>query len=215
MFDRLTGQRRPKLDGVGGTYALLTGDVLVHGPGPQGGLTAHVADQGDRLARFDGNHLIATATVSYLHTDNQLRALDRADFSQRTARRAQLVEQRDRLGVRLANPQPRGGTEEIASLRAQWETTSQQIDALAKELAESPRVLWETACDCPYSLILAGDRLLAGGDDKVAAFDARSGQREWQETVAGRACGLAAANGRLYVSTDAGTIHSFAARGTP
>ncbi len=46
-------------------------------------------------------------------------------------------------------------------------------------------------------------------DDEVAAFDIASGNKIWSAPVRGRACGLAVANGGLYVSTDAGIVYAF------
>ena len=77
------------------------------------------------------------------------------------------------------------------------------------------KTLWETPCECPYELILAGDTLFAGGRDRVAAFDSRAGSKLWQGPVIGRAYSLALAGGRLLASTDEGTIHCFTSNGTP
>lgn len=73
--------------------------------------------------------------------------------------------------------------------------------------------LWSTSADFPFSLILAGTHLYAGGLDKVAAFDSSTGKKVWQGAVEGRAKGLTAANGRLLVSTDTGKVFSFTASG--
>jgi len=70
--------------------------------------------------------------------------------------------------------------------------------------------LWSVTCDSPYySLIMAGDVLFAGGTNKVTAHDSISGNEIWSKPVHGRARGLAAANGRLFVSTDSGSIYMF------
>ena len=81
------------------------------------------------------------------------------------------------------------------------DTELQAIDRASKE------VLWTVPCDCPYSLILAGDMLLAGGANQVVAFRMSDGAKVWSVSVSGRAYGLAVANGRLFVSTDTGAIH--------
>lgn len=71
------------------------------------------------------------------------------------------------------------------------------------------RELWRHSGRYPYSLILAGDALYAGGKDTVIALSADDGRVLWQGGVAGRAHGLAVADGALFVSTDQGVIHSF------
>jgi outer membrane protein assembly factor BamB len=45
----------------------------------------------------------------------------------------------------------------------------------------------------------------------VFAFDAATGKELWAASVTGKVHGLAVANGRLFVSTDLGTIHCFRA----
>ncbi len=73
------------------------------------------------------------------------------------------------------------------------------------------RPLWTKAAAYPYALIMAGQTLIAGGNNAVAAFDAASGAQIWTHAVQGRAYGLAVANGQLVVSTDQGAIHCFSA----
>ncbi len=73
----------------------------------------------------------------------------------------------------------------------------------------SRKEIWHQACDCPNALILAGDILYAGGTDKIAAFRTSDGRRVWETAVAGRAFGLAVADGALFVSTDEGGIYCF------
>jgi outer membrane protein assembly factor BamB len=69
--------------------------------------------------------------------------------------------------------------------------------------------IWTMKVSYPYSLILAGTTLFAGGEHEVAAFDAASGNKIWSSPVNGRAYGLAVANGGLFVSTDTGCLYGF------
>lgn len=75
-----------------------------------------------------------------------------------------------------------------------------------KTLAQTWRINVPHACE----MLLAGDVLFVGGRDAVFAYRAGDGQILWRQPVHGRAHGLAAANGRLLVSTDEGHIHCFA-----
>jgi len=68
---------------------------------------------------------------------------------------------------------------------------------------------WSKPCEYPYELIVAGETLFAGGRDAVAAFSAKDGTLLWKGKVAGKAYGLAAAAGRLLVSTGEGAIYCF------
>jgi outer membrane protein assembly factor BamB len=70
--------------------------------------------------------------------------------------------------------------------------------------------IWSVPCESPYyCLIMAGDVLFAGGTNKVAAHSSSDGHELWSKPVYGRTRGLAAANGKLFVSTDTGEIYMF------
>ena len=71
-------------------------------------------------------------------------------------------------------------------------------------------VRWRVERPDVASIILAGDRLIAGCKDEVVMYDAASGAEVWKEKVDGVAAGLTFANGRLLVSTTSGAIHCFA-----
>jgi len=68
---------------------------------------------------------------------------------------------------------------------------------------------WSAACECPYALILAGEVLLAGGNNNVDAFSIKDGAALASLPVPGRAYGLTVANTRLLISTDTGAVCCF------
>jgi len=82
-------------------------------------------------------------------------------------------------------------------------------DSLSAIDRAEQKEIWKAPCSFPYELILAGHTLFVGGDYEVAAFDASTGEKIWTEKVAGKAYGLAVADGKLFVSTTTGTIHAF------
>ena len=86
--------------------------------------------------------------------------------------------------------------------------TDSEIVALARADRSE---LWNSNLVCPFSLIKAGKHLFAGGDGKVHALDAATGDSPWNAPANGKSLGLAVANGALYVSTDRGSIHCFRA----
>jgi len=161
MIDRASGKLLGAMPGQGGTYALLTKNRLISGPGrTSGGLTASAADSPDQLARFGGLRIIVDDNDAFMLTKDQLIALDFENYA----------------------------------------TVKNKQDAIR----------WTTASEYPFSLILAGDTLFAGGDGQVGAFNRTTGRRIWKQAIKGKAHGLSFASGRLFVSTDQGAIHCFA-----
>ena len=74
-------------------------------------------------------------------------------------------------------------------------------DGFSKNLLTKPRAY-------PYSSIRTGNVTFTGGENKVIA--SRAGNKKlWTAEVAGKAYGLAAADGKLFVSTDRGMIYCF------
>jgi outer membrane protein assembly factor BamB len=69
---------------------------------------------------------------------------------------------------------------------------------------------WSVVCDNRYySLISAGNMIFTGGKGKVYAHSKTDGSVLWSKVVEGNVRGLAAANERLFVSTDTGRIYTF------
>ncbi len=81
--------------------------------------------------------------------------------------------------------------------------------SLAAVDRKARKPIWQVASKHPYDLILVGDTLFAGGEDSVAAYSSRDGSLLWSHAVEGKAYGLSAGAGRLFVSTDTGAIHAF------
>ncbi len=69
--------------------------------------------------------------------------------------------------------------------------------------------------DADAALIVSGEKIIAGGSGKVSLVDVVSHETVWTADVRGNACGLAVADGRLYVSTDEGDIYCFDGSETP
>ena len=93
--------------------------------------------------------------------------------------------------------------------------TDDHVIALDRQTKGAGAERWKTACPCHDALVLADGVLFAGGTDQVVAIDAASGKVLWSGKVDGKAKGLAAAAGRLLVSTDTGMIYSFGPEGSP
>ncbi len=189
----------------GGAYALLTGDSLITGPGDRGTLDASDPRSSDRLASFDGHHLVVAGSRSYLHNETELRALDRERFVRLGEERRRLTELLRRVEKSVRGEATRPAV--AARLGRQRERLGEELRQISRDLESC--VPWRTACRHPLSLILAGETLFAGGRGEVGAYSTRDGRLRWTGKVDGAALGLAVADGRLLVSTDTGHIHAF------
>ena len=212
VYDRQDGSRIRVVEGAGGAYALLSGDLLVFGPGKAGQLGAVPGEAADQLATFAGNHMIVTPTRSFLHADDELSALNRARYLDLARERKAALAQRDQWRKELERATKAANAAAADRAKAALVDVGATLDRLSRAMSDC--VLWRSECRHPLSLVLAGDVLYAGGRDSVAAYSTTDGAKSWSAPVTGQALGLAVADGRLFVSTDEGAIHCFAGRAT-
>jgi len=192
VFDRRSGKALGGVPSAGGGYAVVAGSAVVAGPGDTGG-TLDVSDAGTRrrIVSFNGLHLVARGGVYYVHSKTKLEALRGEEYLALVKARAAMLARRKKL--RRPTPQ-----------RAKLDRQIAESAAAMKKCR-----LWTVPCAHPFSLILAGDLLLAAGDGEVAAYRTADGAKVFSAPVRGRAYGLAVAGGRLMVSTSRGDIHCF------
>ena len=206
VFRRADGARLPSPADSGGTFCLLAGDSVLFGPGRTGQVGEFRAEQGDQIASFAGNHMIVDGDMAYLQTDFELSALERTRF-------LGLVEER-----RAQEAKRSALTKEIPTATAVRAAEIQRelgevVDELARLAAASRTCLrWRRTSESPFSLILVGDALVAGGDGVVTLFDVKDGAERARYDVEGKALCLAASEGRLLVSTDRGVLRALGGR---
>lgn len=92
--------------------------------------------------------------------------------------------------------------------RESWEQWPQQSQAIFERLAK--QCDWMTPLSATEAMIVAGDTVFAGGEDRVFAIGAQDGRILWSAPTNSRVRGLAAAAGRLFVSTVDGSVRCFA-----
>jgi hypothetical protein len=98
----------------------------------------------------------------------------------------------------------------IQELRQSLLNAGEELDENSRE--QKRCLLWTAKTAHPHSMIMVGKYLVCGGDGEVVIVDKKQGKVRWRAKVDGRAEGLAASAGRVYVSTDRGTIHAFVTR---
>jgi outer membrane protein assembly factor BamB len=205
-LDRHSGRQLQSFDGVGGTFALLTSETLVAGRGSSGTLAASDLDSKDRLVDFQGRDMVVTPRISYLLGDSQMSAFDRVRFIELTREIQHTERRRDELQAeRRWLP---AGDALSEDLRLQIAGVSSRLEELRAERLRCE--LWRREVPPHWSLVLAGDQLVASGDGEVRIYGAGDGELAWSAALPGKALGLAVAEGRLVVATDRGALHCFA-----
>ncbi|MDP6928717.1 MAG: PQQ-binding-like beta-propeller repeat protein [Planctomycetota bacterium] len=208
VFSRKTGDKIRQLGGEGGTFALLAGDSLIYGPGKAGSIGEFAGTGQDHVATFQGNQMVVTRDMAWLLTTRELSALRRTRYLELLGEKNGLAAQTKERNAELKKQ--KGNRVKAAQIQRKIEEIGERLSEISQELRAC--FVWRRACALSLELIVVGDHLVTGGDGEIAVFDASSGKEVWRATVEGRAYGLAAADGRLYVSTDLGRIHCFAAQ---
>jgi len=91
-----------------------------------------------------------------------------------------------------------------------WDTLGPEVTVKLRR-----RSKWFLPLVAHETMILAGDVLFAGGEDRVHAVDGTTGKALWSDETQSRVRGLTVANGRLFVSTIDGNVRCYAADATP
>jgi len=210
IFERANGNLEGTLPSAGGAYALLVDNVLVTGPGRGAKqLNANDTQTKDSIATFGGLRMLVKDDVAYMQSERELAAFDRGrylDLSRKLNRlnqeQGKLREELKNIRDRIKKPTPRED-----ELRTEIADLATQINRL--KIQQKACYFWTVECDCPHAMIMAGETLFVGGQDKVAAISSATGDLLWSAPVRGQACGLAVVQGGFYVSTDSGSIHCF------
>ena len=207
VLNRADGKRIRVVSGQGGTYALLTGDNLVFGPGKTGTLGFVESNQSDQLATFKGNHMIVTPSRSFLQSDTDLSALDRSRYLDLARKRRPL---KSRLGKLQDELKKVKAGEKQRQILKEAGKLGKQLDEVQSAMQEC--FAWRVPSSQSLSMVLAGQTLITGGHNEVAAYSAKDGSQLWRARADGEVFGLAVADGRLYTSTSKGVIHCYVAK---
>ena len=201
---------------VGGTWALLTDGELVAGLDWQVAYDQETGSRkgSDRYAWFPGIQLVVSPDSTYLLTHTEIYAIDRTRYADAMKERKEAIETRRKLGEKVAElrkKKAKASAEEIAEIDEEIQESTETMVVLdeKRKSLESSLVKWRRPYEDGVNMALAGEALFVGGNGNVAAFDSTTGKEILRRDVPGTASGLAVAEGRLFVSTDTGTIHCF------
>lgn len=205
-FSRENGTFLGEFESAGGAYTLLTEDTVVTGPG-RGPKQLNAADvtTKETIAVFSGLRMVIKNHMAYMQSEKELAVLDRRRY---------LILSKQRKALNFRYEQIREQLKKITKKSPLTNKLEDDLRDIKLSLVKNKGLLdkcfvWKHSCDHPYSLIMAGSTLFVGGKDEVVALNASDGSQSWSAPVNGIAYGLSVANGRLFVSTDQGSIHCF------
>lgn len=213
VYERATGKRLGGIEGSGGVYCVLTEDEqFISMPSSQKEKqdTVRIADAKKRqtLVSFGGaNRMIVSGRYAYSHQGKQLKVIDRFQL---IALQGEIDALKAANAKRAKEKKAAAEDEErVAVLEKEIKTANEAI--AAREAAKAGCERWSVEHPLPIGFMLAGETLFTGGDGRVTAVNANTGETTWHASVEGKAYGLVAANGQLFVSTDRGFIYCFRA----
>jgi len=210
-FAQEDGKQQANYSSGGGAYALLMNEILVSGPGRgEKSIIASNVKTRETLASFNGVRMLVNGSIAYLQSETKLSAFNRVRYLELSRRRNKLNAEREQLVKQRRSSQKDAAKEE--SSRSKLQELKVRIEELSADMSQC--YLWTVDCNERHALILAGDTLIVGGQNTVAALELSQGREIWRARVEGTAYGLSVANGRLFVSTDQGVIHCFSKIGS-
>ena len=214
-FDRADGkklhQTHPSWRGnaggvVGGTKGLLADGQLYSG-GPHHFMAIDQKTGGVGYGYLDGREMVAAHQAAYLADGKRIVKLDREEAVVVSRQRLKWEMEIKKLQRELSTEQRklREAKEEDkkAVLAKKVEGLRTKIKERQSSLVETEDagLLWQVESPLESSLIVAGDLLFAGGDERVAAYNTETGEEVWSASVEGEVRGLAVSDGRLVAST--------------
>ncbi len=219
IFSREDGKYLGGFDGNGGTYALLVNDELIFGGGDEGTLNLNLPnrEEDDQIASFLGLQIIVRGDISYLRSDTELSAISRGKYIEGYKDWADVEEKKSDLSDDLWDLREKrklASQDEIKKIDSKILKLIVKISQFdeKRDKIEAGGLIWKEKIDESYSMILAGNSIVVGSEEKVELFDSNSGKKLWSMKVDGTVYSLAVSDGNLLVSTDQGNIYSFSAK---
>jgi outer membrane protein assembly factor BamB len=208
VFSKTDGKSLGSIDSPGGSFAILAGDTLVSGPGRgTGSIAAGDVSTKDSIATFTGLRMVINGDFAYIQSTDSISALNRTRYLDLARQDKALSARRKQLEDDLKKNNPENDSDQRRLLTEQIDKIKTQMSAISARMKTC--LLWTRPLSCPYSLVMAGDTLFAGGDNTIAAISSRDGEILWTAPVDGKTWALAVADGSLLASTGKGTIHCF------
>lgn len=198
VVHKRTHTRGPAGGVVGGTEAFLAdGQLYSSGAHHFLAMDQRTGDMG--FGFFDGHQMVVSGDMAFTVTGTHLARLDRMSYAVGSRKRQELDLQVTSLSKKI---------KDAAELKLQLAEVKKQRATFTDQ-----GVIWRVDSPHDSALMIVGDRIVVGGKNTVATYDATSGKELWNTKVDGDARGLAMSDGRLLVSTTTGKIYCFTGTG--
>ncbi|NQU53250.1 MAG: PQQ-binding-like beta-propeller repeat protein, partial [Bacteroidetes bacterium] len=215
VFNRITGEKKGNFEGNGGAYAILADNALVYGAGDLGTLE-YSRDVKNKIATFNGEQMLVSGNISFLRTENEITAISRSEYIDNYNDWAKVSETRSELAnnvwdLREQRKVALSVNKDVSAIDKKIEKLLSKIentDTKQKSI-EKGGTIWKKQVKEIYSMVIAGNSLITGGNGKVTIVDSKNGDLKWESNVKGNVYGLSVSNGNLYASTDNGNIYCF------
>ncbi|MCH5373088.1 MAG: PQQ-binding-like beta-propeller repeat protein, partial [Planctomycetes bacterium] len=189
---------------VGGTQALLA-DGQIYSNGPHHLLAMDQKNGNVGFGWFAGRQMVVSGDDAFVATGDVVARLDRMEYAVNSRQRHELEEKVYSLSRNLRGAD--GDKEK--EIRAELKAANDELLAIA-----NIGVTWQQKTIDDAALLATNDLVFLGGIGSVTAYSRETGNEVWKADLEGKARGLAAAEGHLFVSTDAGRIYCFAPKST-
>ncbi len=202
LHKRIHGWRRDAGGVVGGARALLVdGQLFAAGTHHMLALDQNTGDVGHGW--FAGRQMAVAGEAAAVATGTEIRRLDRKTY-------ALASRERHKLEVEIYDATRKLRRLEDESEKKTLRAAIEEKKSALKKI-ENEGIVWRVPSELQSDVIIAGDVVVAGGQEKVTLHDMASGREIAQVAVDGDARALAVANGCLFVTTTRGKVYCFAA----
>ncbi len=193
----------------GGTYSLLSGDLLFNGTEQMLGVSK---DAGSLVFTVKVRKMAASSKYVYILTGKQIAGYHVKTWIRCNRELYNLQKQisSQKNWVTTLKKRAKSNTtvaDQLAREQKKLTGLTDRQKSLLKLLVE--KRLFAHPCTATDALIATGTIVFAGGKNAVTGFDAETGKKVFSSDVQGTARGLAASDGKLLVSTDKGLIYCF------
>lgn len=227
-FNKRTGKFKRFLNGggkTGGSWAVMDGGQLFAGNNNQGTDTkvefdgASGGSRGDQFSRYPSTDMVLTKTIAYIATQKGIYAINR-EANQKANRAVPALDKESAAlvktiaAIRKRHKAAADKSEELKVVSGELNKATKRLSDIAQEKSalNTKRVKWYTPSTNLGPMVVAGGTLFAGGDGYLISLNITTGRKLAKQSIKGHVLSLAVADGRLFVSTESGSIHCLGPR---